>query len=641
MVYFGERYIHADESRGVRSLVPALPQCPWYRKEAMAFVSPPVLPILARLLPDATALSLEACEVDDAMAQIMLCVHSTQGTAPCPGCTTPARRIHSRYTRTLADLPWATYRVRFQLRVRKWFCDHPACARRIFTERLPTIAAPWARRTLRLVQRLVALGVALGGKAGVRLGATWGLQVSRTTLLRLLRRQAEPEVPTPRVLGVDDFALRKGQTYGTVLIDLERRQPVALLPERTAEPLAQWLREHPGVAIIARDRASAYAEGARQGAPTAIQVADRWHLLRNLAEALEQVFHQHRSMLPALHMSSGGLPLASAAQATGGEEASPCPPAQPTALQRPSEAASSRHIHRRQRYEQVRQLAQQGLPFQAIARQVGLHRTTVAQYVRADSYPARAHPPSLLEPYKPYLLARWHAGCRTGMRLYEELQRQGFRGGRSTVLHYFTQLRKAQGLAPRTRTGAPTAPVSDPTVSGLTPRQATWLVLRRPERVTEDEQSLLAQLPQAHPSFAQAMALAQGFAQLLRTRQPERLETWLQQAATSSLAVFQRLAQSFQRDAAAVTAGITGPWSSGPVEGHINRLKMLKRQMFGRAHLDLLRHRFVRAPREGQTPALGQHEPEPACAAPQAASSPHPDGGGRRGLPRDRLGLGG
>jgi transposase len=253
------------------------------------------------LLPNATLLRLEAGSVDDTMAQITLAVRSTQATAPGPLCTTPARRIHSHYEHTLADLPWVHYRVRLQLHVRKWLCRNRDCARRIFTERLPTVAAPWARRPLRLAHRLVALGVALGGTAGVRLGHAWDLAVSRNTLLCLLRRQLAPSFPTPTVLGVVDFALRKRQTSGTVLIDLERRQPVPLLPDRTADTFAHWLQEHPGVQVIARDRSTAYAEGAQQGAPAAAQVAVRFHVLQNLREALDQVFLTHSKALDAVH----------------------------------------------------------------------------------------------------------------------------------------------------------------------------------------------------------------------------------------------------------------------------------------------------------------------------------------------------
>ena len=478
------------------------------------------------MLPDATLLRLEACDVDDTTAQITLRVQSTQTRAPCPLCATPARRIHSDYGRTLADLPWAQYRVCLQLRVRKWFCRNRACPRRIFTERLPTIAAPWARRTLRLAQRLVALGVALGGTAGVRLGHAWDLAVSRNTLLRGLRRQPCPVLPTPRVLGVDDFALRKRHTYGTVLIDLERRQPVALLPDRTADPVAQWLREHPGVEVIARDRSQAYAEGARQGAPAATQVADRFHLLQNLREALDQVFLTQSHVLDVVNetLCQQPVPLSDGAMAV------PVPP--PDIPLPAQQRAAQRQARRQALHTQVWALHHQGWTAPAIAQQVGLGLRTVQRDLRTATFTGRKRRSdlgeSVLNPYKAYLLARWNAGCHTAMRLFRELQPRGYTGSYACVAAYARRLRQAQGLSPgQRRPRQALAPVAEPRCQPLTPRRATWLVLRREMKRTEAEAQQLTQLHAQSAAVAEAIDLAQDFAALVRQRQPEALDPWL------------------------------------------------------------------------------------------------------------------
>ena len=568
------------------------------------------------MFPDATALRLEACDVDDTTAQITLRVQSTQTNAPCPLCATPARRIHSDYGRTLADLPWAQYRVCLQLRVRKWFCRNRSCHRRIFTERLPTIAAPWARRTLRLAQRLVALGVALGGTAGVRLGHAWDLAVSRNTLLRGLRRQSTPSFPTPTVLGVDDFALRKRHTYGTILVDLERRQPVALLPDRTAATLAQWLQEHPGGAVIARDRSTAYTEGARQGASEAIQVADRFHLLQNLREALDQVFITHSPILDAVNetMRQQPVPLPDGAMAV---------PVPPHDIPLPAQQrAVQRQARRQALHIQVWALHHQGWTAPAMAQHLGMSLRTVQRDLQRATFTGRKQRSdrgdSVLNPYKGSLLERWNAGCRTAARLFRDLQQQGYAGSYALVAAYARRLRQAQGLAPGQRCPRRPLPrVAEPVCPPLTPRRATWLVLRRATKRTEAETQQLTQLHAQAAEVAEAIDLAQDFLQLVRQRQPEHFDAWLERASTSALEAVQRFASGLRDDYAAVTAGMTLPWSPSPVEGHINRLKMVKRQRFGRAHLDLLSRRFLRAPRGDQAQGLGQQTPTqaPAVAA--------------------------
>jgi transposase len=554
----------------------------------------PYLTLLSCLVPDTPPLQLDAWQLDHAEGLLTLRVTSTPARVYCPVCRFPTRRVPSRYVRMVADLPWGAWRVVLHLQVRKFFCANGRCTRRIFTERLSQLVAPWARRTPRLAYWLAHIALALGGTAGARLSRGLGLAVSRNTLLRLLRRLPLPGIAAPQVLGVDDWAYRKRQTSGAVLIDLERRRPLALLPDREAKTFALWLQAHPGVHVITRDRSRAYADGARLGAPTALQVAERFHLLQNRAEALDQVFNAHGQALNAFNAALSQAPVAQ----PDGTVAVPVPP--PSSPRTAQELAHQRQAQRLALHPQIWAFHQQGWPGWAMAQPLGIGKNTVYRDLRTATLPERQRRAdrgrSILTPYQAYLLERWNAGHRDALRRFRDLQQRGYAGSSPTVARYAPRLRQAQGQARQHRPPRQTLPVvAEPASRHLTARRATWLVLRRPARQDEDEAAQLAQLQAPHPEVAAAIVLAQDFAQLVRERQPDQLDPWLARAAESPCVSLQRFAKGRRDDDDAVKAGLTLRWSNGPVEGHMNRLKLRKRPMVGRARFDLLQRRFLLA----------------------------------------------
>ena len=531
--------------------------------------------LISCLFPDLAAVRLETWGIKLALPMITLTLTSRSRPAPCPLCGRRARRTHSWYERALTDLPWGEHAVAVQLRVRKLFCDNAGCERCIFTERLPGVAAPWARKTARLSERLTAVGLALGGTASARLSGSMGLATSRNTLLRLVRRTPMPPNATPVVLGVDDWAMRKRHTYGTVLVNLDRHRPVGLLPDREAETFAAWLRDHPGVEVISRDRASAYAMGGRNGALDAVQVADRFHLLQNLAEALKLAFTGHARQLRDAEQARRQDAVA---------EGGPVRPDPPPPPKRPLAMAAARREQRMATHRQVWDLYRQGWPGERIARHLGIGRTTTYRHLKSEAFPERKGRSdagrSSMDPWADWIIERWNRGQRNGQQTLCDLRAKGFTGNYATVLRYLNRLRDAQqGAPPRCPRARPGPPLVAAPKQVLTPRTAAWTVLRPPDRRGSEDKALLARLRKTTPALATAVELAEEFAALVRGREPERLDPWLQQAQDSAVPALQRFAKRLLSDYDAVRAAVTLAWSNGQVEGQINRLKTLKRQM--------------------------------------------------------------
>ena len=443
--------------------------------------------LLEYFLPDASTLSLKHWELDAGSHQMTVTVCSTQTVACCPLCQSLTGRIHSRYERTLKDLPLAQFGLTIVLEVCKFFCLNETCRRRIFTERLPTIVAPWARRTLRYTEQLTAIALSLGGSAAACLGQHLNAEASRNTFLHLIARLSFPETDTPSILGVDDFALRKGHQYGTILVNLETHQPIALLPDRTAETLAAWLKSHPGIDILSRDRSKTYKRGMNEGAPDAIQVADRFHLLHNLEEALEKAFKGHTPVFRRVE------------QATLAPQDSPSAQPPTPVLLVPTQEAESKRQQRLERYEQVHALRQQGYPIKDIAHHLGMGKRTVYTYLSHETFPewqpSIRRRGSRLDPYKSYLLEQWQQGHQQTQQLFAAIQQQGYRGSYATVARYTRQLRQSQpqnqplpetlnelpgrGAAPKNQTSAS---------SPLSARRMAWLILQRVETLSVEEE---------------------------------------------------------------------------------------------------------------------------------------------------------
>jgi transposase len=526
------------------------------------------------LLSSTPAVRLDQVTVEQDTVRLQLT--ATAPHARCPCCAVPSSSVHSCYQRHLTDLPWGVHLVRIQLTVRKFVCRNATCLRRICTERLPDLVAPSARKTQRLTTVLRGISLALGGQAGARLAARLRLPTSPSTLLRLVQTAPMPRTPVVQAVGVDEWAWRRGHRYGTILVNLADHRVVDLLPGRSAASVATWLAQHPTITVVCRDRSDLYADGIRRGAPQAVQVVDRFHLVQNLRQLQEAFLLDHR---PALQAAAVGTAVAltpaprsvAAAPMYQGRRRSPQPA--PPPAERPP-----RHARWAAVYEAVRTLRARGTPIAIMARQLRISRPTVYAYLRRDTPPGPRHlqrPPSarVLTPYVPYLIRRWRESGADSRQLWREIQTLGYTHSARTVGRCITQLRRAAdaGHPPESQR----SPYMRP--QGPSARAVSFVMVCPAAKRSAEAQTYLDQLCQMDARITRAYQLTQAFLAMVRERRGRDLEAWITAATNSGLDALARFARGLQEDLAAVTAGLTLPWSNGPVEGQIIRLKLLKR----------------------------------------------------------------
>ena len=522
---------------------------------------------------------LEVTAVDKRNDGFIICARSIRKSPCCPLCGTPARRFHSRYIRHVTDLPSGGIAVRLQIVVRKCFCDVNTCARKIFAERLMPFVNPLARVTARLFQVVQVLGLATGGIPGARVAEHLGIHTSWMTVLR--RIMALPREPAPQVreLGIDDFAFRRGRNYGTLLVDEQTHRVIDVLSDRKVETVAAWMTNHPEIELVSRDRGGDYASATTSAAPQAVQCADRFHVLKNLSKTLEAVLARHLAAhRNRLAQESQAVPLSTQQ------------PLHPSKL-KPKQAVLSqaKREERLALYQQVVTLRQQGFSQTAIANQVGVAHSTVSRWLSSGMFPEQQprRRKMDLDSHLSYLQQRWEAGCHNIAQLYRELVERGYSHSYWSVYEQLVRFLPGARKNLQVPDQLPRPPISA--------REAVFLFLHRPGVLSADDQETLAQLRSLHPEVDQAYELVQQFAKMLRTRTGEQLDTWLENVRASEVRELLGFAASIERDKAAVVAGLTRSQNNGVVEGHVNKLKLIKRMGYGRAGLPLLRQRVLHA----------------------------------------------
>jgi transposase len=504
-------------------------------------------------------------------------VTATAKSRPCPLCTQEAIHVRSYYTRLVADVPCAGRHVQLILHVRKFRCDTATCPRKIFAERLGPFVQAWARKTTRLRQAIEAIGLATCGEGGARLAGRLGIPTSPTTVLRCVMALPLPPVETVSHLGIDDFALRRGRTYGTVLVDLSHHKAIDLLPDRKAETAKTWMQGHSEIELVSRDRGGDYATAASQGAPQAIQTADRFHLCKNLTEAVEKTLARCRAEIRKKQKAKKKPPATISSE-------EPAPPM----LTTDGKPYSAHQTERYDRYQQVVALREQGVKIKEIARRLGLGTRTIQGWLKAGAYVETNYHHrhrSRFDAYEAYVRQRLSEGCHNIQQIWREIKAQGYPHSDRAFRAHLEALRGKK----------PAALEDTGVLDHYSAKKAVWLFVRPFDDLSEIEQEELLAMRQASTTAETIYHLVQEFFRLVRTRQGTQLDPWLSKVEASAIPELQRFANGLERDKAAVLAGLTLIHSNGQTEGQVTRIKLIKRMMFGRAGFALLRQRVLHA----------------------------------------------
>lgn len=504
---------------------------------------------------------------------LTLILESRSKRCRCPLCNKYSYQVHSKYQRHLKHLPCFAYKTVIQLIARKYYCRNPLFPQKVFTERFGESIAPNKRMTNQLSELLSSLILQLSGRCAERICHLLHIEVSDTTLARMLYLKPLPEVQTPKVLGVDDWALKKRNLYGTILVDLEHHKIIDLLKDRETATLQHWLEEHPGVEIVSRDRYTNYSNAITGALPHARQVVDRWHLLKNLCEGLHKIVernHQH-------------LKYARRKEIQQLQKATKAP-----LLRKHKRAAAKRiTLYERRKYQlrQIKVQYQKGVPIQVMARELGMSRNTVKKYLHLKEPPCR-------RTFLQVNIALFDAYIRKRLKeqptiqlqlLYKEIKQRGYNGCRSTAYEYFHQYvsRIPQRRVPRL-----------PDIFYV-PSKISFLLIRKQQQLTDGEQKLINALCCQCPEIKTAYGLATLFKKMMEQRKGCLLHRWINKVVNSGIAELKSFAKGLLSDITAVKNALTLSWSNGQVEGQINKLKTIKRQMYGRASFDLLRKRLL------------------------------------------------